>query len=547
MKNLSTLIIAFWLFAGVQLSAQNPTSLPGPITVCPAGEFSGHHHTPLPGWLEEKLHGAAASKAAGSECGNINVTYTGFTPAAEAVFETAVNIWEASLQTTVTIEVQANWIALDEGVLGSAGPNTLWTGFSGAPNAHYYPSALADQLEGNDLDPGEPDINANFNSDFDWYLGTDGNPPNDQYDLLSVVLHELGHGLGFISTKDYDQGEGSLGFDDIPYTYDTFLTLGPGGTSLLDISDATDLGDAFTSENVYTDSPSAIDALGGLFPRHYAPADYAGGSSISHWNESTFEPGNINSLMTPQIGPGEAILDPGPITLGLFEDIGWVLCEGTVNPCVAQDLTLEDPASICPGETTEVDVEAPNTVPAEGGAGVRFTNNIDVNIILSGVSFPYSFDNDLNGVLSANDFDPFTGEFDLTTFVYSDAADPGASICSESESPVVVNFLGDADPGCSGNPCTAEDLTLNGPSEICPEQTTEVDLAAPNSIPAGGGQGIRFNNGDDVNILLSAVNFPYSFDNDLNGVLSDNDFDPFVGEFELNTFVYTDPDDVQNS
>jgi len=551
--NLNNMKLPFYLLAFLQLSlcfnatAQNPTSLPGPITVCPAGDFAGHHHVPMPLWLEEKLHEAQIAKAAGDQCGTINVTYNGFSPAAETVFQAAVDIWEATLQTSVTIEVEANWTVLDEGVLGSAGPNTIWTSFSGAPENHYYPSALADQLHGSDLDPNEPDINANFNSDFDWYLGTDGNPPNDQYDLLSVVLHELGHGLGFISTKNYEIGEGSLGIDDIPYTYDTYLTLGAGGGLLIDITDPTDLGDAFTSDNVYTNSPGATDALSGVFPRHFAPSEYAGGSSISHWNESTFEPGNMNSLMTPQIGPGEAILDPGPITLGLFEDIGWILCEETVNPCVAEELSLQGPEEICPGETTEVNTDSPNTIPDGGGAGVRFNNNADVNIILFGIDFPYSFDNDLNGVLSANDIDLFEGAFDLTTFVYTDPENPGTTICSESSNPVVVNFLTNSDPSCSGNPCIAEDLTLDGPAEICPGETTAVELVAPNSIPAGGGEGIRFSNGIDVNIILSGISIPYSFDNDLNGLLSANDFDLFVGEFELNTFVYTDPDNVGSS
>ena len=547
MKIFTQLLATLLFFVGLQLSAQNPTSLPGPITVCPAGEFSGHHFVPMPQWLQENLQHAQEAKAAGTSCGSINVEYIGFSPDAQAAFQAAVDIWEASLTTTIDIEVEAHWTVLGEGVLGSAGPNTIWTSFSGAPQSHYYPSALADQLHGSDLDPNEPDIVANFNSDFDWYLGTDGNPPNDQFDLLSVVLHELGHGLGFISSKDYDNGEGSLGLSGTPYTYDTYLTLGSGGGLLLDISDPTDLGDAFTSNNVYSNSPGATDALSGVFPRHYAPADYAPGSSISHWNESTFGAGNINSLMTPQIGPGEAILDPGPITLGLFEDIGWVLCGGTVNPCLAQDLSLEGPAEICPPETTEVDLVASNVVPADGGAGIRFNNNVDVDILLYGVSFPYSFDNDLNGVLSANNIDPFAGAFELSTFVYSDSDDPTGTICSESSNPVNVNFLTEDDPGCSGNPCSAEDLTLTGPSGICPGETTSVELVSPNSIPTGGGQGVRFNNGVDVNIILYGITFPYSFDNDLNGVLSANDFDPFVGEFELNTFVYSDPNDVGNS
>lgn len=36
-----------------------------------------------------------------------------------------------------------------------------------------------------------------FNSNTNWYYGIDGNPPSTKYDLISTVLHEIGHGLGF--------------------------------------------------------------------------------------------------------------------------------------------------------------------------------------------------------------------------------------------------------------------------------------------------------------------------------------------------------------
>ena len=58
-----------------------------------------------------------------------------------------------------------------------------------------------------------------------------------------------------------------------------------------------------------------------------APANYAGGSSISHWDETAFPAGDPNSLMSPQFGQAEAIQNIGDITRGLFKDIGWRLNE----------------------------------------------------------------------------------------------------------------------------------------------------------------------------------------------------------------------------
>ena len=56
---------------------------------------------------------------------------------------------------------------------------------------------------------------------------------------------------------------------------------------------------------------------------------FAGRVQLLPLDESTFPAGNINSLMTPQLGAGEAIHDTGPITRGLFTDSGW----GVVSSC----------------------------------------------------------------------------------------------------------------------------------------------------------------------------------------------------------------------
>jgi hypothetical protein len=425
---------------------------------------------------------------------------------------------------------------------------------STTPDDNFYASALADKISGIDQDPGEADINANFNSDFDWYLGTDGNTPNNQYDLTSVVLHELGHGLGFVSSKDYDEGNGEgsfgLGFQQIPLNYDEFLTSGPNGTPLLDLpNNSVSLGDAFTSNNVYNDSPEAIAALGGTAPRIYAPAEYAGGSSISHWNESTFTAGDPNSLMTPQIGSGEAIHNPGAITLGLFEDMGWTLCENVNIDCAIDPLTLDGPESICPGETTIVEVTNPPIIPSGGAIAIEFLNVSNQEIInLTGVTLPYSFDNDLNGVLSANSIAPFVGEYELTAFIYTDVNNLAGSTCAISSAPITVFFLESTNPACGGEVCSIEPLVLDGPESICPGETTTVNTPNPAEVPDGGGIGIQFvevSSQDAIN--LTGIALPYTFDNDLNGLLSANDFDPFEGEYELLAFVYSNPADVNGS
>ena len=62
------------------------------------------------------------------------------------------------------------------------------------------------------------------------------------------------------------------------------------------------------------------------------------GTSYSHWDESTFN-ATETALMTPFLGPGEDIYDPGNVTLGFMEDMGWTLCQGSLS---TNDFALDD-------------------------------------------------------------------------------------------------------------------------------------------------------------------------------------------------------------
>ena len=47
----------------------------------------------------------------------------------------------------------------------------------------------------------------------DWYFGTDGNTPAGDFDFVTVVMHELAHGLGYAGTMSYDDGVGANGVE----------------------------------------------------------------------------------------------------------------------------------------------------------------------------------------------------------------------------------------------------------------------------------------------------------------------------------------------
>ena len=149
------------------------------------------------------------------------------------VFQTAANIWGSLLKSNVTVRVNSQFGPLtpcdaSSGVLGSAGPTTVHRDFTGAiiPGAWYH-QALANKLAGADLAAANDDINANFNSSVGsptcltvgWYYGIDGNE-GSQIELLPVILHEIGHGLGFSTTTN---GQTGLFLNSFPHVWDFFL------------------------------------------------------------------------------------------------------------------------------------------------------------------------------------------------------------------------------------------------------------------------------------------------------------------------------------
>jgi len=151
------------------------------------------------------------------------------------VFNRAAQIWEQVLQPKVDVLVNARFTALGPNVLGSAGPTFIFDNFPGAeyPDTWYH-SALADHLAGVDLEPGQPDIAANFSADAPFYLGFDNNEPAGTSDLLPVVLHELGHGLGFSNFVDDVSGELADGEADIYSQYTLDVTTGKNWNSMTD-------------------------------------------------------------------------------------------------------------------------------------------------------------------------------------------------------------------------------------------------------------------------------------------------------------------------
>ncbi|MFS2002260.1 PA domain-containing protein [Duganella sp. CT11-25] len=164
------------------------------------------------------------------------------------VFQAAASKWGATLDSSVPIRVLAIWAALPcndtAAVLGSAGALEVFYNFPGAPHANtLFGKAQTNKLLGFDADPGVPDILARFNVNLGqpgcftgspFYLGLD-NLHGANTDLVTVLLHEFAHGLGFQTYTD-DQTGAMLA--DVPSIWDYFLLDTGTGKLWKDMTDA---------------------------------------------------------------------------------------------------------------------------------------------------------------------------------------------------------------------------------------------------------------------------------------------------------------------
>jgi len=235
----------------------------------------------------------------------------------------AVDVWSQNFTSQVPVKIKVLWERQsNSGILASAAPGKFHNNFKNIPdNELWYTSALADSLAGEDIEPTIPEITIRINSTNGpmLYLGTDGKCPSNKYDLVSMILHEMGHGLGFLSNADYDQlyGYGSI---QQPTPFDAYAQL-PDGRRLMDLdSPSIELGQALTEPLVWSGA-NAIRANNGIKPPLYTPSTYEGGSSVSHLDEATFANSARDAVMTPNLKFGEVFHLPGPLLIAIFEDL----------------------------------------------------------------------------------------------------------------------------------------------------------------------------------------------------------------------------------
>jgi hypothetical protein len=320
-KSVLFFTIIFIVIASFELQAQKLISNRSVTGVCYAGTKVKRIYIPPPKGALRR----ADSKGGGS----ITVIYTGFTEEAKAAVDFAVKILEGMLPVDLHMTIKASWTKIsDSGVLGNSAITAFAAGWAiDALNPFaYYPVAVAEKIAGKSLNlNSEADVELVLNSTAKWYLGTDGNTPTSKYDLVTVVIHELCHGLGFFDSMTTDGTTGSYGIGTYPVVYDTFIE-NLAGNKLTDTTiykqNSSNLYNELVGGQLYFDGPLTRKYLNGDRARLYAPSTWDPGSSVSHLDE--LRTPQVNSLMTPFLDFGEAIHDPGNLTLSVLGDVGWI-------------------------------------------------------------------------------------------------------------------------------------------------------------------------------------------------------------------------------
>lgn len=328
-----------------RFARQLHTALPVPKTICYKTERDEFTRILPP---DAFLRGRQNPRARLAPTSQFIVTYSGFSPEAQAAFQYAVDIWSTLLVSSVPIRIQANWTQQERGILGSAGPAEIRVGSDGTQKANgIYAIALAEKIARRQLNnPGDADISADFNKNNNWYYGTDANPPAGQTDLVSVVLHEICHGLGFIGYFGVPDN-GSVGqylSNGFPGVYDHFVENSQGQRLVTSMEAFPDNSAAlfrqFTGNALFFNGP-VLKQKTGQRAKLYAPATFNKGSSIYHLDESTYPARNPNSLMTPQLGNAEAIHAPGPLVLNMLTDMEWKTTSVLHEPLASSEDTKD--------------------------------------------------------------------------------------------------------------------------------------------------------------------------------------------------------------
>jgi hypothetical protein len=411
------------------------------------------------------------------------------------LFGEAARIWGLFLDSTVSIKINSNFDPLtcsaSSAILGQAGAVAAFRDFTNAPfSSTFYPVALANKISGSDQNSGTAEINATFNSTIDggtciggstFYYGFDNSTPVSKVNLLVVLLHEFGHGLGSATFVNSSTGALLGGFQD---HWTRQMWDASNGLFWSAMSDSQRVASAVNNGNLFWDSASVRIAAPGYLTagadasgrvRLYAPTTLQPGSSVSHF-DTTATP---NLLMEFAINVGV------PLTLDLtrqqLRDIGWARdTDANVTPDTVTAVTPSGGNAY---------VGAARTITWSNGGG--FNKNVTIELSTnSGSTFPTVIASNIANTGSFNWTVPNT----LTTTArirvreFDFATPAGVSITDfqiRSNSPPTMTVTGSSTTVQQGGPTTASAIVASVSDLESSAGSLVVTAAASSGITVG--------------------------------------------------------------
>ena len=202
----------------------------------------------------------------------------------------------------------------NSGTLASAG--TFYSTAPGFTNG----TAFQRLTSGSKPFAGFPEIRVICNFGYNWNFDLT-NPASNEFDFLSVLVHEITHGMGFASLA------GNTGTSVISanvYSFvDSLMIRRTGDRSLFGGSPPAFLGsetDLRSNDLAFIGTTAFTRYAQGVDPGIYAPNPYSPGSSLSHWDT-----GNIvgGAVMEHAISPGVNRRQYSNLEIGALRDMGY--------------------------------------------------------------------------------------------------------------------------------------------------------------------------------------------------------------------------------
>jgi hypothetical protein len=429
--------------------------------------------------------------------------------------ERAAALWSSQIGGSATIRVRARFgtplpCSSSGAVLGQAGPTEITANRPGLPANTFYPIALAEGITGSNLqsDPNAAEIAMDLNPSIDtgclsgtvgfsYAIGAGDSDLTNRIRLLPVVMHELAHGLGFLSLACADSGGCNFGTggnvpvggypQNIPDVWSNHLRAGTGGTLWRSLTNA-QRASSMTSEQLIWDGPKVGITRPGIVPNNaagllsgcikmHAPTGLQPGSSVSHFSSQVSPDLLMEPALTANIAREQIDLTPA-----LLEEIGWTL-SGTATPPATTSTTLlnTNPGAVVVGQPYTVNArvssgtsvcatprnpltigDGTSTCQATIAAG---TGNASCQLTTFTVGT-----RTLTGTLAGDDgFNGSSGTRSLSvspagTATSITGTSPASAIVDQ---PVTINVAVTVQAPGSGSPGASVTVSSGGPGEAC--------------------------------------------------------------------------------